>query len=135
MTSPVSDLLVVGQAVRIGDVDTVVAGRKGTEDHVILRVAVASDRDGALALRGQDLLVDAERELGADEYLAADLVGSVVVDGERPLGTVVGLLELPSCEALELDSGQLVPMVRDAIRSIDVGAKRIDVDGGFLGAA
>jgi ribosomal 30S subunit maturation factor RimM len=27
----------------------------------------------------------------------------------------------------------LVPMVRDAIREVDVGARRIDVDGQFLG--
>ena len=44
---------------------------------------------------------------------------------------------LPSCEVLEVDrpdgSELLVPMVRDAIRSIDVEARRIDVDLGFLG--
>ena len=27
----------------------------------------------------------------------------------------------------------LVPMVRDAVRSVDVGARRIDVDLAFLG--
>jgi 16S rRNA processing protein RimM len=27
----------------------------------------------------------------------------------------------------------LVPMIRDAIRSVDVGARRIDVDLSFLG--
>ena len=44
---------------------------------------------------------------------------------------------LPSCEVLEVDrpdgSELLVPLVRDAIRSIDVEARRIDVDLGFLG--
>jgi len=74
-------------------------------------------------------------ELGEDEYWADDLVGCVVADGERELGTVRAMLALPSCEALELDTGLLVPLVRDAIRSIDVEASRIDVDGGFLGAA
>ena len=62
-------------------------------------------------------------------------VGATVVDGDRALGTVSSLLALPSCEVLELDTGLLVPMVRDAIRSVDVDARRIDVDGGFLGAA
>jgi len=44
---------------------------------------------------------------------------------------------LPSCEVLEVDrpdgSELLVPLVRDAIRSIDVAARRIDVDLRFLG--
>ncbi len=48
------------------------------------------------------------------------------------------MLPLPSCEALEVvrdDGGGelLVPMVRDAIRSVDVAARRIDVDLSFLG--
>jgi 16S rRNA processing protein RimM len=43
---------------------------------------------------------------------------------------------LPSCEVLEVDrpdgSELLVPMVRDAIRSIDIAARRIDVNLEFL---
>jgi 16S rRNA processing protein RimM len=43
---------------------------------------------------------------------------------------------LPSCEVLEVDradgSEVLIPMVRDAIRSIDIAARRIDVDMRFL---
>ena len=46
--------------------------------------------------------------------------------------------ELPSVEVLEVvredGSELLVPMVGDAIRSIDVAARRIDVDLGFLDA-
>jgi 16S rRNA processing protein RimM len=45
------------------------------------------------------------------------------------------LMALPSCEVLELDTGLIVPMVRDAIRSVDIEAKRIEVDAEFLGAA
>ena len=48
------------------------------------------------------------------------------------------MLPLPSCEALEVvraggGPDLLVPMVRDAIRSVDVAARRIDVDLAFLG--
>jgi 16S rRNA processing protein RimM len=48
------------------------------------------------------------------------------------------MVPLPSCEALEVvraDGGPdlLVPMVRDAIRSVDVAARRVDVDLGFVG--
>ena len=43
------------------------------------------------------------------------------------------MVALPSCEALEVGADLLIPLVRDAIRSIDVEARRIDVDMGFLG--
>jgi 16S rRNA processing protein RimM len=51
---------------------------------------------------------------------------------------VVRLLGLPSCEVLEVErSGGplLVPLVSDAVRSVDVAARRIDVDLRFLGEA
>jgi 16S rRNA processing protein RimM len=114
-----------------------IIARKGTDAKPILRIDAASDRTAIEGLRGRELIVDdaLAAPLGEDEYLAADLEGCAVVDGDRALGSVVRLMALPSCEALELDSGVIVPMVRDAIRSIDVDAKRIDVDAEFLGAA
>jgi ribosomal 30S subunit maturation factor RimM len=47
------------------------------------------------------------------------------------------MIELPSCEALEVRPEQggaplLVPMVRDAIREIDTAAQRIEVNADFL---
>ena len=48
------------------------------------------------------------------------------------------LRALPSCEVLEVarDGREelLVPLIRDAVRSVDVEARRIDVDLAFLGA-
>ncbi len=49
------------------------------------------------------------------------------------VGTVRRMLAYPSCELLELDDGPLIPLVRDAIRAVDVEARRIEVDAGFLG--
>jgi 16S rRNA processing protein RimM len=115
-----------------------IVGRKGTDAKPIVRVEAASDRTAAERLRGRELIVvdPPEIELGEDEYLAEDLEGCVVAtDAGRTLGTVRRLLNYPSCDLLELDDGSLVPMVRDCIRQIDVAAKRIEVDGGFLGAA
>jgi 16S rRNA processing protein RimM len=62
-----------------------------------------------------------------------------VIDGARPVGRVRRMVALPSCEALAVErpGGEpelLVPLVRDAVRSVDVAARRIDVDLGFLGA-
>ena len=70
------------------------------------------------------------------EYWAHELAGCAVVDGERRVGEVRRMLPLPSCEALEVeleDGGELlVPMVRDAIRSVDIRGRRIDIDLTFL---
>jgi ribosomal 30S subunit maturation factor RimM len=48
------------------------------------------------------------------------------------------MIELPSCEALEVSppgggAPLLVPMVKDAVRAVRVAERRIDVDLEFLG--
>ena len=57
-------------------------------------------------------------------------------DGEVSIGFVRRMSALPSVEVLEVDridgSELLVPLVRDCIRSIDIEARRIDVDRGFV---
>jgi 16S rRNA processing protein RimM len=126
--------------------------RAGTDEHPILRLEEIGDRGAAEALRGIELTVElaAAPSLEEGEWWAQELEGCEVVDGERHVGTVVGLMELPSCEALEVrlaasdadgerssaGSSQLemlVPMVRDAIRHVDPLRRRIDVDMSFLG--
>jgi 16S rRNA processing protein RimM len=111
--------------------------RAGTDDNPIFRLEGCSSRDDAEALRGEELNVPRDDvELEADEYWAEDLQGCAVFDGEAAIGFVRRMSALPSCEVLEVDrpdgSELLVPMVRDAIRSIDVTTRRIDVDLGFL---
>jgi 16S rRNA processing protein RimM len=75
--------------------------------------------------------------LDAGEWWAHELEGLEVVDGDRLLGTVSRLIELPSCEALEVmrsGGGEplLVPMVKDAIRSVAPSEGRIEVNLDFL---
>jgi 16S rRNA processing protein RimM len=102
----------------------------GTAERPIVRLSGCSSREDAEALKGQDLLVPDVLE--EDEYWARDLAGMTVVDGDRVVGEVARMVALPSCEALEVGS-HLIPMVRDAIRSIDLEARRIDVDMEFVG--
>ena len=137
VTEPTPQLLLPDTPVRVGGAEARITSRKGTPDRPILKLDIAGDRTAVEALRGRELDVEAQYApaLGDDEYWAEDLVGCTVVDGERELGTVAALLALPSCEVLELDDGTLVPMVRDAIRSVDPAARRIDVDSEFLGHA
>jgi 16S rRNA processing protein RimM len=131
-------LLPDGATVRVGDREAEIARRAGTDERPIVRLAGFDGREAAEALRGTDLLVprSAAPPLDDDEWWATDLVGCRVVDGEREVGSVARLVALPSCEALEVAGAGpefLVPLVRDAVRSVDVAAKRIDVDLAFLG--
>ena len=137
VADPTPQLLQPDIPLRVGDAPARITSRKGTAERPILRLDIAADRTAAEALRGRDLVVDdaLAPALEDDEYWADDLVGCSVHDGDRELGTVTALLALPSCEVLELGDGTLVPMVRDAIRSVDVEARRIDVDSEFLGLA
>jgi 16S rRNA processing protein RimM len=113
--------------------------RAGTAERPILRLAGHTGREAAEALRGAALTIPADRApaLAPGEYWAYELAGCAVWDGERRVGEVRRMFPLPSCEVLEVarpDGGDLlVPMVRDAIRSVDVGGRRIDVDLSFLG--
>lgn len=137
VTQPMPQLLAPDIPVRVGDAAARITARKGPPDKPILRLDIATDRTAAEALRGRELVVDDVHapQLDEDEYWAEQLVGCSVADGERSLGEVRALLALPSCEVLELDDGTLVPLVRDAIRSVDVEARRIEVDAEFLGLA
>jgi 16S rRNA processing protein RimM len=102
----------------------------GRPDKPIIRLDGCSSREDAERLRGADLMAPPP-PLEEGEYWAHDLEGCTVVDGEREVGVVTRMLALPSCEALEVGD-VLIPMVRDAIRSIDLQARRIDVDMGFV---
>jgi 16S rRNA processing protein RimM len=122
--------LAVGATVIVAGRPHVIERLAGTPDRPIVRLSGCASRDDAEALRGSELLSPDVLEAG--EYWARDLVGCVVVDGDREVGIVSRMIALPSCEALEVGS-LLIPMVRDAIRSIDVEARRIDVDMEFVG--
>ena len=123
-------LLPLGGSVRIGEADREIVRRAGTEDRLILRLDGVDDRPGVEALRGADLMVarTAAPPLEPGEYWAEDLEGCRVVTAEgRELGVVEGLRALPSCEVLEVGE-LLVPMVGDAVRVVDIAARRIVVD-------
>jgi 16S rRNA processing protein RimM len=140
VTRPRPRLLRVGVAVTIAARTAAIVRLAGTEQRPIVRVEGIEDRDSAEALRGTELLVEDTDApaLGENEWWAHELEGCEVRDGEQLLGTVSRLIELPSCEALEVrlpDGGAvvLVPLVKDAVRNVTPAERRIDVDLEFLG--
>jgi 16S rRNA processing protein RimM len=142
VTRPRPKLLVLGAVLTVGELTAEVVRRSGTEQRPIVRLQGIDDREAAEALRGGELTVAASAAptLGEGEWWAHELEGCAVVDGEQLLGTVTRLLELPSCEALEVRTPQggeplLVPLVKDAVRSVTPSDGRIDVNLDFLGLA
>jgi len=138
VTEPEVRLLATGAVVLAGR-SRRIERRAGTDARPIVRVEGVSDRTSAEGLRGAPLLValaDAP-PLEPGEFWAHELEGAAVVDGEREVGVVRRLVGLPSCEALEVarPGGDLllIPLVRDAIRGVDVGRRRVDVRLEFLG--
>lgn len=126
------ELLVDGRPARV-------ERRAGTAERPILRLAGHAGRAAAEALRGAQLAVAADRApaLDEDEYWAHDLEGCSVWDGLVRVGEVRRMVPMPSCEVLEVgragEPDLLVPMVRDAVRSVDLAERRIEIDLRFLG--
>jgi 16S rRNA processing protein RimM len=125
----VPDLL-SGDAVFLDGRPRAIARRAGTPERPILRLEGLASRDDAEALRGSSLFVE-EPPLEEGEFRARDVVGCRVVDGSAEVGVVARMVALPSCEALEVGE-ELIPLVSDAIRSLDLEARVIDVDMGFV---
>jgi 16S rRNA processing protein RimM len=151
VTSPRPRLLLLGTSVTVAGRNFEIVRRAGTDKRPIVRLDGVVDREGADALRGTALTVAAQKApaLEEGEWWSHELEGCLVVDGELRVGTVSRMIELPSCEALEVQretigsqptgshppAPLIVPMVKDAIRRMMVAEGRIEIDLGFLGEA
>jgi 16S rRNA processing protein RimM len=142
VTRPQARLLTLGAVVSVADVSAAIVRRAGTEQRPIVRLAGVESREAVEPLRGHELTVarSAAPALAEGEWWAHELEGCTVLDGEQLLGTVSRLLVLPSCEALEVRPARggeavIVPMVKDAVRSVMPGERRIEVNLEFLGLA
>jgi 16S rRNA processing protein RimM len=139
VTRPRPALLALDAVLHVAGRPTRIVRRAGTDERPIVRLEAVDGREAAERLRGEELLVAraAAPALGEDEWWAEDLEGCLVRDGAQEVGRVRRLLGLPSCEALEVErpgaGDLLVPLVRDAIRHVDVEARTVDVDLAFLG--
>ncbi len=139
VAAPEEDALTVGRRVEVAGTAAEIERRAGTAAKPIVRLSGCASRDAAEALRGTPLLAERSElpDLSEGEFWAQDLIDCAVSDGEIPVGRVARLLGLPSCEVIEVRrpsaESLLVPLVADAVRSIDLEARRVDVDLEFLG--
>jgi 16S rRNA processing protein RimM len=141
VTQPRERVLGGAVAVIVDDVEIAIVRHDGTPSRPILRLAGVESREAIERLRGTDLWMrraDAP-PLADDEWYAEDLIGCRVVDGEAAVGVVAKLLPYPSCDLLEVQrpiagaKALWVPLISDAVRTVDLEARTIDVDLAFLG--
>ena len=140
VTRPRPRLLVAGTRVTLHGDERAIVRRAGTDARPILRLEGIDSREEIEALRGGELIVAGADvpQLQEGEWWAHELEGCEVFDSGVHVGTVRRMLELPSCEALEVDragGGEqlLVPMVKAAIRAVEPDRRRVEIDLAFLG--
>jgi 16S rRNA processing protein RimM len=109
------------------------------EDHwlhkgqIVLKFAGVDSISDAEQLLGSELQIEgAQRaELEAGAVYISDLVGCVVTDGGREIGTVAGIDpssgEAPNLRVMQGAREFLVPFAEAYLRKLDVAGKRIDM--------
>lgn len=123
--------LPAGLSVTIAGRDERIERRAGTDERPLVRLAGVSAREQLAELRREAILLPlAEAPLEPGEWLSEDLVGCEVPG----IGAVRRVVSAPSCDVLEVGpDGVLVPFISDAVKKVDLEARRIDVDRDFLG--
>ena len=119
----------VGAVLHVDGVSaTVILSRRvGRGRHAIL-LDRKVERGETLTIRRSDL-----PPLSDDEYYTFEIIGLRVDEvGGRTLGTVRGVLPGSANDNLELDDGTLVPMIEDAIVSIDREDGVVLLNPGFI---
>lgn len=106
---------------------TVLLSRRVGRGRVAVKLDRPVERGAKLEVPRSDL-----PQLESGSFYVADLVGlEVVEEGGPRLGMVRDVVPGPANDALELDSGLLLPLVEDCIREIDLPKRRVLVAPGF----
>jgi 16S rRNA processing protein RimM len=117
----------VGSTFLAGGTPVEVVAARRSSGRPIVKLDRAVER-GALIEVERDALPPTED----DEYYAFELVGlPVVEENGRELGSVKAVTTGVANDVLELDTGVLLPMIEDCVRSVDLTAGRIVVAEGF----
>jgi 16S rRNA processing protein RimM len=121
----------VGAAVLVdGAPATIELSRRVGGGRRAIRLDRQVERGAQLAVHVSELPTPAP-----DSFYAFQLVGLAVVDEEGgELGSVVEVHPGVANDNLELADGTLVPLIDDAVRTVDLASGRIVVERGFLGA-
>ena len=127
-----SDRLAKGMAVWIeGERAEIVGAKRVGGGRLAIRLDRAVERGALLQVPRAELPPPEP-----DEYYVFQLVGlDVVEDGGRALGKVKDVQTYPANDVLELESGQLLPLVESCVLAVDLDGGRIVVARGFADLA
>jgi 16S rRNA processing protein RimM len=110
-----------------GGVPVEVVAHRSSSGRPVIKVEPPVERGSVLEVEREQL-----PPTGPDEWYAFELVGvPVVEEGGRALGTVKAVTPGVANDVLELDSGDLLPMVEDCILRVDLAEPLIEVARGF----
>lgn len=131
VTTDVPDRLAAGVPVWVAGVATTVATAREHQGRMLVRFADVTDRTAAERLRGATVEAAPVATEELDTYLAAELIGVPVVDGDgAALGTVTALVEMPAVAGYDLlevvgpDGGRwLLPAADELVEAVE------DADG------
>ncbi len=118
---PISVVLRSGSGARRAEVvEVAVDGER-----LVILTSEASDREGAAALTGQELLLaraDLPSLADPDEFYVVDLLGFDVESGGTRVGRLVDVLDRPANDVLEVEAVDgriaLIPFVAEAVREV-----------------
>lgn len=106
-----------------------IAAVRDHKNRLLIRLQGVDSANAAGAYTGAIFYADVDRiVLEPGEYLDRDLAGCELraLDGTL-IGTVSHVEHYPSSDML-IVGGKMVPMIKEFIKKIDIGAKRIDAD-------
>jgi 16S rRNA processing protein RimM len=105
----------------------IVLARRVGGGRLAIKLDAPVERGDTLAVRRDELPLPE-----ADHYYVFQLVGLEAVEaGGGSLGRVREVLPGPANDNLELEDGRLVPLIEDAIETVDLEAGRIVLNPGF----
>ncbi len=119
-----------------------VLSRRTQQDRTIVRFVEAADRTAVEALRGVELVIDAQASDEEDAWYSHELAGLRAEGlGGESYGTIEGLEPAPAHDLLVLrepdGARTLIPFVRAIVPVVDVPGGRVVLDppGGLLATA
>ncbi|MCC7067595.1 MAG: 16S rRNA processing protein RimM [Burkholderiales bacterium] len=130
-----AETLLRADALTIGSANFAVHRARRHGDSVVAQLVGIDTPEAAARLTNQEVAVPRSTfaPLPEGEYYWVDLIGLTCSDGEREFGTIVEVFDAGAQPILRVRSpsgerDELIPFVDAIVRSVDLAARRVDVD-------
>lgn len=132
--------LLKAREVFIGDTKYTVTKSRRHGESIVAQMVGLDSPEAAAKLTNKEISVDRSvfAPLPDGEYYWIDLIGLTCTNGERVFGEITGIFESgahpilrvkrPDGDAKAAAGDELIPFVDAIVRSVDLAARRVDVD-------